>query len=132
MSSHKSPIRDDIFFLLSQLYKTGIPFPAIGMAKIIFKHSGRYSSLESARTKVQRELNRLNKKEYAERSMIDWLGIEVNGWVLTKEGRQFILEGRNHIRASPLGESSISATNSHPSPPLNLLQTEGGPGGSEG
>lgn len=108
--SHDTPLRDDILFLLSQLYGSGVPFPVRGIAKIIYKHTGRYSNLESARTKVHRELSRLNDQGYVERSMIDWIGVEINGWVLTKRGVQFVLAGRKD-RASSVAspERDLSA-----------------------
>ena len=118
-----TPLRDDILYILSYMSIHGLSCPANTMTKMIYKHSGRYRDLESARKNIERELRRLREKGLVLQVVQEFFGSARKEWVLTDKGIRFILEGRQK------GASSIALTERDlviltQAPPIKL-QTEG-------
>jgi hypothetical protein len=99
------------------------------MARMIYKFSGRYRDLESARKNIERELRGLREKGLASQVHQEFFGSTRKEWVLTDKGIRFILEG-NQKGASSIALAGRDLVNPSQDPPIKFQPKEAQ--GSEG
>ena len=124
-----TPLRDDILYILSYMSIHDLSCPANTIAKMIYKHSGRYRDLESARKNIERELRRLREKGLVSQVHQEFFGSARKEWVLTDKGIQFILEGRKNLSSTVTPTEKSLVTSSQAPLSNKMLQIEGGQGG---